>query len=129
MRAVTMTVLMVLAVAGLAGAAPEPDVAVQRVEAELATVARQRDELLQDLRMAQELRTIELSPPAAPAAVVLSAPMINYDDMVRDAADRRVRIERFNAELSRLYDESLALADQDRQLRAELRELLALHRQ
>jgi hypothetical protein len=128
MRAVTL-VLMLLATS-FAGAANEADVAEKRIEAELAIVNQERDALLQRFRLARELRGDALSQSTAlPGAVVLSAPMINYDDMVRDAAIRRVQIERADAELAQLYDESVTLSDFDRSLRAQLRELISLHRQ
>lgn len=80
--------------------------------------------------MTQDMRDLEVSPRTVPpAAVVLSAPMINYDDMVRDQEAKRVRIAGFDSELSRLYDESVVLADRERALRAQLRELVVLHRQ
>ncbi len=80
--------------------------------------------------MTRDMRDLVVSPRTAPPpAVVLSGPMINYDDMVRDQEAKRVRIADLDAELSRLYDESVVLADRDRALRAQLRELVALHRQ
>jgi len=129
MRTVTM-VLMLLATS-FAGAAPEADVAAQRMEAELLILNQERDALLQRVRLARALRGDALSlsrSTALPGAVVLSAPMISDEDMVRDAAIRRVQIERVDAELARLYDESVTLSDFDRSLRAQLRELISLHR-
>jgi len=126
----TVTIVLMLLAASFAGAAPEADRSIQRIEAELVMLTQERDALLQGFRAAQEMRSLAISPnTAAPAAVVLSAPMINYDDMVRDAEGRRLRIAQFDAELSRLYDESVTLADRDRTLRAQLRELISLHRQ
>lgn len=124
-----MTVLMLLT-ATFAGAAPGAEVAIQLIEADLVILRQERDALQRDFRTTQDMRDLALSPPTAqPAAVVLSAPMINYDDMVRDQEARRVRIAGFDAELSRLYDESVALADRERALTAQLRELVGLHRQ
>lgn len=126
----TVTIVLMLLAMSLAGAAPEADVAVQRIEAELLIVNQERDALLQRFRLARELRGQALPQTTAlPGTVVLSAPMINYDDMVRDAAIRRVQIERADAELARLYDESATLSDLDRVLRTQLRELISLHRQ
>lgn len=126
----TVTIVLMLLATSFAGAAPQADVAVQRIEAELATVNQERDALLQRFRLAREMRGDALSQSTVlPGAVVLSAPMINYDDMVRDAAIRRVQIERADAELARLYDESVTLSDLDRVLRTQLRELISLHRQ
>lgn len=124
-----MTVLMLLT-ASFAGAAPGPEVAMQLIEADLVILRQERDALQQDFRMTQDMRDLEVSPRTVPpAAVVLSAPMINYDDMVRDQEAKRVRIAGFDSELSRLYDESVVLADRERALRAQLRELVVLHRQ
>jgi hypothetical protein len=126
----TMTIVLMLFANSFALAAPDADEAIQRIEAELETVTHERDALLQSFRMVQEMRTLVVSPPTvASGTVVLSAPMINYDDMVREAAVRRLRIERFDAELSRLHDDSVTLSDRDSALRAQLRELIALHRQ
>jgi hypothetical protein len=126
----TATVVLFLLSISFAGAAPGADVAVQRVESELLIVNRERDVLLQRFRLAQEMRGQALPQTMAmPDALMLSAPMINYDDMVRDAASRRMQLARADAELAQLYDESVALSDLDRSLRAQLHELISLHRQ
>ena len=126
----TLLIVLMLLTATFAGAAPGAEVAIQLIEADLVILRQERDAIQQDFRMTQDMRDLEVSPSMAPpAAVVLSAPMINYDDMVRDQAAKRVRIAGFDAELSRLYDESVVLADRERALRAQLRELVVLHRQ
>jgi hypothetical protein len=126
----TVTIVLMLLATSFAGAAPEADVAENRIEAELLILNQERDALLQRFRLARELRGDALPRRTAlPGAAVLSAPMINYDDMVRDAAIRRAQIERADAELARLYDESVTLSDLDRLLREQLRELVSLHRQ
>lgn len=124
--------LLILGAVDAPAAPPAVEPAVRQVEADLAVVTRERQSLSESVRMNRELRALDLSEveTAVPqAAVVMSAPLRNYDDVVRAEQERRSRIEGFDGELRRLRDEAVVLASRERELREYLRELLAVRRQ
>lgn len=130
MRALML--VLVLMASGASGADPVVEPGVRQAEDDLAIVARERQALSENFRMNQELRSLDVTEgegTVPQAAVVLSAPLRNYDDVVRADQERRVRIEGFDEELKRLRDQGLALASRERELRDHLRELMELRRQ
>jgi predicted RNase H-like nuclease len=118
-------ILVVLAlVCGQALADPATDEQVRQLEAGLAGALQEQQAAYQNFQMVQELRRIELlGPPPLQGQAALYAPPQNYDDMVRAERERQERIEKYTADLARMYTRNQELQNQIRALRNQIMEL------
>ena len=120
-------IVMLALVCVPARADPATDAQVRQLEAGLDRVRLEQQAAYQNFQISQEMRRIELLEPgvliaAGPPGSSIAPP--NYDDMVRSQRERQERIEKYTADLRRMYARNLELEDQKRLLRDQLLELL-----
>lgn len=79
---------------------------INRLEKTMARVSQEAQSTYQEFLMTQELRRNEMqvSPDTIPLNLTgKSIPIPSYDDLIRRRAERDERMEKYNADLDRLY--------------------------
>jgi hypothetical protein len=92
------------------------DSELRAVQAQLELIQKEQQSIYQEFQMIQELRRLNLQPPAGPAP-------IGYDDMVRQRAERETRADQYTAEMSRRYERFRELEDRKAPLIERLNQL------
>ena len=108
-----------LLLSSLAPADPATDAEIKRLESQLNLLQQEQQSTYQQFQMIQELRRTEIlvqypqviqnSPDYA-----MGNPPPNYDDVVRQKAEREYRIKQYTEDLNRLYARYRELEDQKR---------------
>ena len=108
-----------LLLSSLAPADPATDAEIKRLETQLNLLQQEQQSTYQQFQMIQELRRTEIlvqypqviqnSPDYA-----MGNPPPNYDDVVRQKAEREYRIKQYTEDLNRLYARYRELEDQKR---------------
>ena len=97
---------------------------ILQLEKALMRVQQETQAVHQQFLMIQELRRNEISgSPAAdiPSATVQSTPLPKYEEMMQRQQERKERIERYTADLDRLYARFNALNDERESLMDQIR--------
>jgi hypothetical protein len=99
---------LLLLSSGLALADPAADAEIRRLEAQLNLLQQEQQSVYQQFQMMQELRRAEIE--AQYPQVIQNSPDYamgnpppNYDDVVRQKAEREYRIKQYTEDLNRLY--------------------------
>ncbi len=120
--------LLLLFWAATAWAQSDVDPEVRQIQAQIAAIQQEQQTVYQQFQMVQTLRQDEQQ--AANPTVIENSPVYsmdtpppNYDDMVREKAARRERIQQYSGDLSALMARYQSLEQQKQALMARLREL------
>ena len=120
--------LLLLFCAATAWAQSDVDAEIRQIQAQIAAIQQEQQTVYQQFQMVQTFRQDEQQ--AANPAVIENSPVYsmdtpppNYDDMVREKAARRERIQQYSGELSTLMARYQSLEQQKQALMARLREL------
>ena len=120
--------LLLLLWAAAAWAQSDVDPEVRQIQAQIAAIQQEQQTVYQQFQMVQTLRQDEQQ--AANPTVIENSPVYsmdtpppNYDDMVREKAARRERIQQYTSELNTLMARYQSLEQQKQSLTARLREL------
>ncbi len=120
--------LLLLFWAATAWAQSDVDPEVRQIQAQIAAIQQEQQTVYQQFQMVQTLRQDEQQ--AANPTVIENSPVYsmdtpppNYDDMVREKAARRERIQQYSSDLSALMARYQSLEQQKQALMARLREL------
>ncbi|MBS0497252.1 MAG: hypothetical protein HRU77_09880 [Gammaproteobacteria bacterium] len=103
MRTVLFLLLLALPLAIQADSATQ----VRQLEKALARLQQESQSIQQQFMMIQELRRNEMSQPSMtvplPSTPGQSIPIPNYDNLMQSKQEREQRIEKYTADLNRLY--------------------------
>ena len=120
--------LLLLFWAATACAQSDVDAEVRQIQAQIAAIQQEQQTVYQQFQMVQTLRQDEQQ--AANPTVIENSPVYsmdtpppNYDDMVREKAARRERIQQYSSDLNTLMARYQSLEQQKQALMARLREL------
>ena len=120
--------LLLLLWAAAAWAQSDVDPEVRQIQAQIAAIQQEQQTVYQQFQMVQTLRQDEQQ--AANPTVIENSPVYsmdtpppNYDDMVREKAARRERIQQYTSDLNTLMARYQSLEQQKQSLTARLREL------
>ena len=113
---------------GLSLADPAADAEIRRIEAQLTLLQQVQQSAFQQFQMIQELRRAEIE--AQYPQVIQNLPDYamgnappNYDDLVRQKAEREYRIKQYTEDLNRLYARYREIEDQKKALLERLSQL------
>jgi len=115
---------LALLLSGLALADPVADAEIRRLESQLNFLQHEQQSVYQQFQMIQELRRSELE--AQYPQVIQNSPQYemgsppNYDDVVRQKADREYRIKQYTEQLNGLHARYREIEDQKRALLEQL---------
>ena len=110
-----------LLLSGLALADPATDAEIARLQAQLDRLQHEQQSVYQQFQMIQELRRTELQA-QYPQVIqnspdyAMANPPPNYDDVVRQKAEREYRIKQYTEDLNRMYARYRELEDQKKTL-------------
>jgi hypothetical protein len=117
-----------LLLSGLALADPATDAEMKRLESQLGRLQQEQQSVYQQFQMIQELRRTEIQ--AQYPQVIQNSPDYamgnpppNYDDVVRQKAEREYRIKQYTEDLNRMYARYREIEDQKKALLDRLNEL------
>ena len=117
-----------LLLSGLAPADPAADAEIRRLEAQLNLLQQEQQSAYQQFQMIQELRRAEIE--AQYPQVIQNSPDYamgnpppNYDDVVRQKAEREYRIKQYTEDLNRLYARHRELEGQKKALLERINQL------
>ncbi len=117
-----------LLLSGLSPADPGTDAEIKRIESQLSLLQQEQQSVYQQFQMIQELRRAELE--AQYPQVIQNSPDYamgnpppNYDDVVRQKAEREYRIKHYAEDLNRLYARYREIEDQKKVLLERLSQL------
>jgi hypothetical protein len=120
--------LLLLFWAATAWAQSDVDAEVRQIQAQIAAIQQEQQSVYQRFQMVQTLRQDEQQ--AANPTVIENSPVYSmdtpppdYDDMVREKAARRERIQQYTSDLNTLMARYQSLEQQKQSLTARLREL------
>ena len=120
--------LLLLFWAAAAWAQSDVDAEVRQIQAQIAAIQQEQQSVYQRFQMVQTLRQDEQQ--AANPTVIENSPVYSmdtlppdYDDMVREKAARRERIQQYTSDLNTLMARYQSLEQQKQSLTARLREL------
>ena len=121
--------LLLLFWAATAWAQSDVDTEIRQIQAQIAAIQQEQQTVYQQFQMVQTLRRDEQQ--AANPTVIENSPVYsmdtpppNYDDMVREKAARRERIQQYTSDLNTLMARYQSLEQQKQWLTARLRELI-----
>jgi len=121
--------LLLLFWAATAWAQSDVDAEVRQIQAQIAAIQQEQQSVYQRFQMVQTLRQDEQQ--AANPTVIENSPVYSmdtpppdYDDMVREKAARRERIQQYTSDLNTLMARYQSLEQQKQSLTARLRELI-----
>ncbi|MBV6446544.1 hypothetical protein [Nitrosomonas sp.] len=104
MRTVLLLLLLALPLTIQADSAAQ----VRQLEKALTRLQQESQSIQQQFIMIQELRRNEMSEPAItvpqPRTLGQSVPIPNYNDLMQSKQEREQRIEKYTADLNRLYE-------------------------
>lgn len=119
---------IVLLLSGPLSADPATDAEILRIQAQLQRIQQDQQSTYQQFQMIQELRRAEMD--AANPQVVQNPPIYpdggqppNYDDVVREKAERERRINQYTGQLDELYARYGEMDAQKKSLQQRLNEL------
>jgi hypothetical protein len=117
-----------LLLSGLSSADPAADAEIKRLESQLSLLQQEQQSAYQQFQMIQELRRAEIE--AQYPQVIQNSPDYtmgnpppNYDDVVRQKAERENRIKQYTADLNRIYARYREIEDQKKALLEQLSQL------
>ena len=118
-----------LLLSGFALADPTADAEIRRLESHLSLLQQEQQSVYQQFQMIQELRRAEIE--AQYPQVIQNSPDYamgnpppNYDDVVRQKAEREYRIKEYTGDLNRLYARYREIEGQRKALLERLNQLL-----
>lgn len=118
-----------LLVFGVAFADPATDAEIGRLETQLNLLQQEQGSVYQQFQMIQELRRTEIDA-QFPQVIqnspdyAMGNPPPNYDDVVRQKAERDYRIKRYTDDLNRLYARYREIEGQRKALLERLNQLV-----
>jgi hypothetical protein len=118
---------LALLLSGLAAADPATDAEIKLIQSQLNLLQQEQQSVYQQFQMIQELRRSEIE--AQYPQVIQNSPQYemgsppNYDDVVRQKAEREYRIKQYTEELNGLYARYREIEDQKRTLLEQLNSL------
>jgi len=121
-------VAFVLLFSGLSFADPAADAEIRRLEGQLNLLQQEQQSVYQQFQMIQELRRAEIDT-QYPQVIqnspdyAMGNPPPNYDDVVRQKAERENRIKQYTEDLNRTYARYRELEDQKKALLEQLNAL------
>jgi DNA repair exonuclease SbcCD ATPase subunit len=117
-----------LLLSGLSLADPAAEAEIQRLESQLSLLQQEQQSAYQQFQMIQELRRAEIE--AQYPQVIQNSPDYtmgnpppNFDDVVRQKAERENRIKQYTGELNRIYARYREIEDQKKALLERLNQL------
>lgn len=98
---------------------------IRQLESELVRLQQEEQATHRQFLMIQELRRNEMlpAPPPPPSAQVESIPIPKYEDQVRFQEEKHERMEKYTADLDRLYSRYQALEDERQMLVEQINSL------
>jgi len=118
-----------LFLSGVAPADPAADAEINRLEAQLNLLQQEQQSVYQQFQMIQELRRAEIEA-QFPQVIqnspdyAMGNPPPNYDDVVRQKAERDYRIKHYTEDLNRLYARYREIEGQRKALLEQLNQLV-----
>jgi hypothetical protein len=107
---------------------PASDAEIRRLESQLSLLQQEQQSVYQQFQMIQELRRAEIE--AQYPQVIQNSPVYtmgdpppNYDDVVRQKAERENRIKQYTEDLNRMYARYREIEDQKKVLLERLSQL------
>lgn len=117
-----------LLLSGFSLADPATDAEIKRLESQLSLLQQEQQSAYQQFQMIQELRRAEIE--AQYPQVIQNSPDYtmgnpppNYDDVVRQKAERENRIKQYTEDLNRIYARYREMEDQKKALLERLGQL------
>ena len=121
-------VLMALVFSSAVSADAESEAEIRQIESQLQRLQQDQQAVYQQFQMIQELRRTEMD--AANPQVIQNPPIYpndgqppNYDDVVREKAEREQRINQYTEQLDQLYARYGEMDAQKKPLQDRLNEL------
>ncbi len=97
---------------------------LRQLEKALARVQQESQSIYQQFLMIQELRRNDMSEPSMtvplPSTPGQSIPIPNYNDLMKQKQERQERIEKYTADLDRLYSRYQELENEKQQIMEQM---------